>query len=84
MEAIELVQHDHVEGRGGRALLLIAAHVNIVVIVPPIGQSMNQPWIAVIGEDHRLVGGEQRVEIADRSGRAGVLSSAAASSGRPH
>jgi hypothetical protein len=28
----EIVQHDHVEGRRGGALLLVAAHMNIVVI----------------------------------------------------
>ena len=35
--AIEIVQHDHIERRRSRALLLIAAHVNIVVIVPSVG-----------------------------------------------
>ena len=29
VKAIEVVEHDHVEGRGGRAFLLVAAHVEI-------------------------------------------------------
>ena len=35
--AVKIVQHDHVEGRRGGALLFVAAHVDIVVIVPPVG-----------------------------------------------
>src|SRR5690606_1182566 len=35
--AVEVVEHDHVEGRGGGALLLVAAHVQIVVIGAPVG-----------------------------------------------
>jgi hypothetical protein len=35
--AVEIVQHDHVEGSRGGALLLVAAHMNIVMIVPPVG-----------------------------------------------
>ena len=31
--AVEIVQHDHVEGGRGGALLLVAAHMNIVMIL---------------------------------------------------
>jgi hypothetical protein len=31
--AVEIVQHDHVEGGRGGAFLLVAAHMNIVMIV---------------------------------------------------
>src|SRR5271156_5850855 len=63
METIEIVKHRHVKRRGGGALFFVAAHMHIVVITPAIGEPMNQPWITVIGEDHRLVDGEQRVEV---------------------
>src|SRR5579871_3803434 len=54
MKAIQVVQHGHVEGRRRCALLLVAAHVQIVVIRAPIGQAMEQPWIAMVGEHDRL------------------------------
>ena len=60
---IEVVEHDHVERRGGRPLLFIATHVNVGVIGSPVREAMDQPWIAVIGEDHRLVLGEDLVEL---------------------
>ena len=36
------------------------------MLCSPVGQPVNQPRIAVEGEDDRLVGGEQRVEIVIR------------------
>ena len=55
VKAIEIVQHRHVERRRDRAFFLVAAHVQVAVIRPAIGQPVNQPRIAVIGEDDRLV-----------------------------
>jgi hypothetical protein len=49
-----IVQHDHVEGGRGGALLLVAVHMNIVMIVPPVGQLGNHCGIAMEGEDHGL------------------------------
>jgi hypothetical protein len=63
MEAVEVVHHHHVEGGRGRAFLLVAAHMEIVVIGAAIGEPVDQPGIAVVGEDDRLVRGEERVEI---------------------
>ena len=63
VEAVEVVEHDHVEGRGRGALLLVAAHVEVGVVGAAVGQAVDQPRIAVVGEDDRLVGGEQRVEL---------------------
>ena len=37
--------------------------MNVVVAGPPIGQAMDEPWIAVKGKDDRLVDGEERVEV---------------------
>src|SRR6185437_507983 len=36
--AVEIVQHDHVEGRCGGAFLPVPPHMNIVVITPTVGQ----------------------------------------------
>ena len=66
MEAVEVVQHDHVERRRRRALFLVAAHVQVLVVRAPVGQAVDQPRVAVEGEDDRLVLGEQGVEIAVR------------------
>ena len=63
METIEVVDHAHVERRGRRSLFFVAAHMNVVVAGPPIGQAMDEPGIAVKGEDDRLVDGEERVEV---------------------
>ena len=41
VETVHLVQHNHVEGRGGGALLFITANVNIPVIRAPVSQAMN-------------------------------------------
>src|SRR3984893_13495754 len=61
--AVEIVQHDHVEGGRSGALLLVTAHMNIVMIVPPVGQLVNHRGIAMKSEDHRLVCREQFVKI---------------------
>jgi hypothetical protein len=37
--------------------------VNVVVTRAPVGQPVNEPWIAVESEDDRLVRGEQRIKI---------------------
>ena len=63
MEAVELVEYDHVEGRGRRALFHVAVDVEVGVIGPPVRQAVDQHRIPVEGEDHRLVPGEERVEV---------------------
>ena len=63
VEPVEVVEHDHVERRRGRALLLVAAHVDVAVVGPPVGEAVDEPRIAVVGEDDRLVRGEERVEL---------------------
>src|SRR5436190_539816 len=45
------------------ATLLIAAHMQIMVIGPPIGQTMDEPWVGMKVEDDRLIRREQRVEL---------------------
>ena len=63
MEAVHVVEHDHVEGRRRRALLLVAADVEVVVVGAPVGQAVDEPRVAVVGEDHRPVRREERVEL---------------------
>src|SRR5450432_2200412 len=62
VESIEIVQHRHVEGRGDGAFLLVAAHVDVVVVGAPVSQAVNEPRISMEREDDRLVAREERVE----------------------
>ena len=62
--AVEVVEHHHVERRGGRAVLLEPVHVQAVVVAAPVGEPVDQPRVAVEGEDHRPVLGEEGVELA--------------------
>ena len=63
LEAVDIVEHAHVEGRGGGAFFLVAADVKVVMIVAAIGEPVDDPGVAVEGEDDGLVGGEERVEL---------------------
>ena len=62
-EAVHVIEHAHVERRGGCAFFLVAADVNPVVICSAIGQAMNQRRIAVEGKDDGLVLREHAVEV---------------------
>ena len=63
VEAVQVVQHRHVEGRGDGAFFLVAADVDVVVVGAAVGQPVDQPRIGMEGEDDRLVLGEELVEI---------------------
>src|SRR5579862_6892419 len=63
LEAIEMVQDDHIEWRRRRTLLVVAADVEIVVIAAIVRQPMDERRIAVEGEDDGLVGSEKRFEV---------------------
>ena len=62
--AIHVVEHQNVEGSRGRPLFLVAADVEVRVVGAPVGQPVNQPRVAVVGEDDRPVAREQRVEVS--------------------
>src|SRR5712692_10398833 len=66
VEAIDFVQDGHVERRRRGALLLVAADMQVVVVLPPVGQAVYQIWIAVEREDDGLVDGEDGIEVAVR------------------
>ena len=40
--------------------------MEIVVTMSAIAQPMDEPWISVIGEDHRLICGEDGIEFGIR------------------
>src|SRR5580704_13335184 len=61
--AVEIVQHDHVEGRRGGTFLPVPPHMNIVVIAPPVGKLVDHRGIAMEGKDHRLICRQQLIEI---------------------
>src|ERR1700739_1645769 len=63
VEAVQVVEHHHVERRRRGAPLLEPPHMHAGVIGAPIGEPVDQPRIAMIGEDDWLVSGEQRVEF---------------------
>ena len=63
VKTIQVIEYRHVKGRGGRALFLVATHVQVVVTESTIGQPVNQPGIAVIGKDDRRVAGEECVDV---------------------
>ena len=63
VEAVQIVQHRHVERRGDGALFLVAANVDVVVVGAAVGEPVDQPRVSMEGEDDRLVLGEELVEI---------------------
>ena len=60
----------------------VTADVQVAVIRAPIGQPVNQPWIAVEGEDNRPIGREHRVELVVGEAVGMLGSSAGVPSGR--
>src|SRR5580700_9581357 len=64
METVQIVHHGYVEGRGGGAFFLVAAHVQVRVIGASISQTMDQPRVAVEGEHDWFVSGKNGVEVA--------------------
>src|SRR6516225_1588428 len=66
VETIELVQYAHVERCARCTLFFVAPHVKVPVARSPVGKPVNEPWVAVEGENDWLVSSEQRVEIVIR------------------
>src|SRR5262249_44859892 len=63
VKAIEMIQYTNVEGSRGGSLFLVAAHMYVVVACAPIGQSVNEPWIAMKCKDDWFVDRKKRVEV---------------------
>src|SRR5438309_4906163 len=55
VEAIHILQHRHIEGARDRPYLLLAARMQVRVVPAAVGEAMDEPRIAVEGEDDRSV-----------------------------
>ena len=66
LETVNPVEHGHIEGRRGGALLLVAADVQALPVGPPVRQLVDQGRIAVVGENDGLVRREDPVEVPGR------------------
>src|SRR5208337_484708 len=65
-EPVRLVVNCQFHRRIDIALLFVAADMQIPVVCAPIGETVNQPGIAMEVEDDQLVGRKQRIEISIR------------------
>src|SRR3981081_2605768 len=63
MKTVEVIEHGHVEGRGGGTLLFVTADMQIVMVRAPVREPVNQPRVAVECKNDRFVGRENRVEL---------------------
>ena len=63
-EAIDLIIDRQLHRRVDVAAFLVATHVHVLMIGPPVGEPVNQPRVAMEVEDDRLVHGEQAVKVA--------------------
>ena len=63
MKTVEVIQHHHVEWGGGGALLPVPVDMEVLVVRSLVRQTVNKGWIAVVGEDHRAVEGEEGIEL---------------------
>src|SRR5438093_7272378 len=66
VEAIQLVHHGHIKRSRRGSLFFISADVEVVMAVTAIAQSVNQPWVAVISEDHWFIRREDGIKFAIR------------------
>src|SRR5258708_7656337 len=63
MKAIELVEDDHVEWSRRSPFLVESSHVDIVMILAFVGQTVNEVGVTVISKNHWPIGREQAVEF---------------------
>ena len=64
VEAVDLIEDREFQRRVDVAFFLVSAHMNVVVIRAAVAQLVNQRGVGVEVEDDRLVGGEERIEVA--------------------
>ena len=63
VEAVEMVEHGHVESRGDGAFLAVAVHVQLLVVGAVVGEAVHQPGVAMKGKHYRFVAGEEGVVV---------------------
>ena len=64
VKAVEVIEHGHVEGSCRGALFPIAPHMQVGMVGAAVREAMDQPRIAVVGEDDGAVAREELVELA--------------------
>ncbi len=62
-ETVNLILNCQIKRRVNIPLLLIATHMDVVMVCTAVGESMDQPGVAVEVEDNRFVGGKQTVKV---------------------
>ncbi len=60
---LRTLTYGRADRRGDGAFFFISPGMNIVVVCATVGQAVNQPGVGMKGEYHRLVAGEQFVEL---------------------
>ena len=65
-EPVRLVVDCQLHRRVDVAFLLVTAHMQVAVVCAAIGETVNQPGIAMEVKDDRLVGRKERIEIRIR------------------
>ena len=59
MKTVQIVAYRHIEWCRRATFLFVAPHMQIRVVGATIGQPVDQPGIAVVGKDDRLIGSKQ-------------------------
>ena len=59
VEAVQVIQHSHVEGCCDRAFFFVAADMQVLVVGAAVSQPVDQPRVSMEGKDDRLVFGEE-------------------------
>jgi len=52
--AVQLIAHAHVKRRRGRALFLVSAHMQVLMVGAPVREAVNQPRVAMESENYGL------------------------------
>ena len=63
IEAVDLIENRKFERSVDAALFLVPAYMYVVVIPAPVTKFVNERSVGMEVEDHRLVGGKQRIEV---------------------
>src|SRR5271163_5206087 len=64
VEPVEVVEHHHVERCCRGAALLESPYMEVGMVVPAVGQPMDQPRVSVVSEYDRCVRPEKRVKFS--------------------
>ena len=65
-EPVRLVVDCQLHGRVDVAFFLVTSHMQVAVVCAAVGETVNQPGIAMEVKDDRLVVGKERIEVRIR------------------